>query len=115
MDDEPDLRASIAAMLEYLGFGVETAGDGQEALELFQPGAYALVLMDLTMPRMDGKEAFRRMKEADPAVRVILSSGYNEQEAIQQFLGRGLAGFIQKPYQLATLVAALEKALRPGR
>ena len=112
VDDETDLRTSIAGMLEHLGFDVEQAADGQEALEVFQSGAFALVLMDLTMPRMDGKEAFQRMKEADPKVRVILSSGYNEQDAIQQFLGRGLAGFIQKPYQLKTLVEALEKALR---
>ncbi len=114
VDDEPDLRTSIVGMLEYLGFDVETAEDGQEALERFRPGRYTLVLMDLTMPRMDGKEAFRRMKEADPSVRVILSSGYNEQESIQQFLGRGLAGFIQKPYQLRALVEALEKALGMG-
>jgi len=114
VDDEEDLRASIAAMLEHLGFEVDPARDGQEAIERFRPGVYTLVLMDLTMPRLDGKEAFRRMKEVDPAVRVILSSGYNEQEAIQQFLGRGLAGFIQKPYQLKTLVEVLEKALRGG-
>ncbi len=112
VDDEPDLRDSIEAMLEYLGFEVEVASDGLQALERFRPGAFALVLMDLTMPRMDGKEAFRKMKELDPQVRVVLSSGYNEQEAIQQFLGRGLAGFIQKPYQLKTLSEALEKALR---
>ncbi len=114
VDDEPDLRASIADMLGHLGFEVVAVEDGQEALERFRPGEFALVLMDLTMPRMDGKEAFRRMKELDPGVRVVLSSGYNEQEAIQQFLGRGLAGFIQKPYQLATLIAALERALRSG-
>jgi len=114
VDDEDDLRASIAAMLEHLGFQVDSARDGQEAIDRFTPGVYALVLMDLTMPRLDGKEAFRRMKEVDPTVRVILSSGYNEQEAIQQFLGRGLAGFIQKPYQLKTLVEALDKALRSG-
>ncbi len=114
VDDEEALRASISAMLEHLGFEVDVAVDGQEAVERFRPGCYALVLMDLTMPRLDGKEAFRRMKEADPAVRVILSSGYNEQDAIQQFLGRGLAGFIQKPYQLKVLVEALEKALRSG-
>ncbi|WLT30451.1 ABC transporter substrate-binding protein [Geothrix sp. PMB-07] len=114
VDDEPDLRGSIQSMLEHLGFEVEAAKDGLEALERFSPGAYALVLMDLTMPRMDGKEAFRRMKELDPTVKVVLSSGYNEQEAIQQFLGRGLAGFIQKPYQMKTLVEALERALRTG-
>ncbi|MBI1754102.1 MAG: ABC transporter substrate-binding protein [Acidobacteria bacterium] len=115
VDDEADLRDSIQSMLEHLGFQVEAAKDGQEALERFSPDTYALVLMDLTMPRMDGKEAFRRMKELDPSVKVILSSGYNQQEAIQQFLGRGLAGFIQKPYQMKTLVEALERALRAGR
>jgi len=114
VDDEPDLRSSIAAMLEHVGFEVEVAADGQEALERFRPGAYAVVLMDLTMPRLDGKEAFRRMRELDPSVKVVLSSGYNEQEAIQQFLGRGLAGFIQKPYQMRTLIETLEKALRGG-
>jgi PAS domain S-box-containing protein len=114
VDDEPDLRESISGMLEHLGFEVESVADGQEALDRFRPGTYTLVLMDLTMPRMDGKDAFRKMKAIDPGVRVILSSGYNEQDAVQQFLGRGLAGFIQKPYQLGALVGALEKALRSG-
>jgi PAS domain S-box-containing protein len=112
VDDEPELRASIASMLEHLGFQVEVAGDGQEALDRFTPGQFALVLMDLTMPRLNGSEAFRRMKALDPAVKVILSSGYNEQDAIQEFTGRGLAGFIQKPYQIKSLIEVLGKALR---
>jgi CheY-like chemotaxis protein len=115
VDDEPDLRTSIAAMLEHLGFQVETAGDGQEALERFVPGRFALVLMDLTMPKLDGREAFRRMKELDPAVKVILSSGYNEQDAIQQLLGHDLAGFIQKPYQVKALIEVLRKTLESGK
>ncbi len=114
VDDEPDLRTSIAAMLEHLGFQVEVAGDGEEALERFAPGRFALVLMDLTMPKLDGREAFRRMKELDPSVKVILSSGYNEQDAIQQFLGRGLAGFIQKPYQVKALIEVLRTTLPPA-
>jgi two-component system, cell cycle sensor histidine kinase and response regulator CckA len=63
--------------------------------------------MDLTMPRLNGKDAFRRMREIRSDVRVVLTSGYNEQEAVQEFIGKGLAGFIQKPYsftQLRTLV-----------
>jgi PAS domain S-box-containing protein len=115
VDDEPDLRTSIAAMLAHLGFQVETAGDGQEALERFVPGRFALVLMDLTMPKLDGREAFRRMKELDPAVKVILSSGYNEQDAIQQLLGHDLAGFIQKPYQVKALIEVLRKTLESGK
>ena len=114
VDDEPDLRTSIAAMLEHLGFQVDAAGDGQEALDRFEVSRYVLVLMDLTMPKLDGREAFRRMKELDPAVRVVLSSGYNEQEAIQQLLGRGLAGFIQKPYQVGKLIDVLREALGPA-
>jgi CheY-like chemotaxis protein len=52
----------------------------------------------MTMPVLSGEEAFRRLKEIRPDVKVILSSGYNESEAIRRFLGKGLAGFLQKPY-----------------
>ena len=111
VDDEADLRASFAGMLAHLGFQVVTARDGFEALERFQPGEFALVFMDLTMPRMDGKEAFLRMQARDPQVRVVLASGYSEDEAIGPMPGSRPAGFIQKPFSLQDLTAALEKAL----
>jgi PAS domain S-box-containing protein len=111
VDDEADLRASFAGMLEHLGFQVVAARDGFEALERFRPGEFALVLMDLTMPRMDGKEAFLQMQARDPALKVVLASGYSELEAIEPMLGIRPAGFIQKPFSLQELAAALEKAL----
>jgi nitrogen-specific signal transduction histidine kinase/CheY-like chemotaxis protein len=111
VDDEADLRASFADMLEHLGFQVVTARDGCEALECFQPGEFTLVFMDLTMPRMDGKQAFLQMQARDPQVRVVLASGYSELEAIEPLLGARPAGFIQKPFSLKELTAALEKAL----
>jgi PAS domain S-box-containing protein len=111
VDDEADLRASFAGMLEHLGFLVVTARDGFEALERFRPGEFALVLMDLTMPRVDGKEAFLQMQARDPEVKVVLASGYCEMEAIEPMLESRPAGFIQKPFSLQELTAALEKAL----
>jgi PAS domain S-box-containing protein len=111
VDDEADLRASFAGMLEHLGFQVVAARDGFEALERFRPGEFALVFMDLTMPRMDGKEAFLQMQVRDPDVKVVLASGYSEMEAIEPLLGIRPAGFIQKPFSLQDLTAALEKAL----
>jgi CheY-like chemotaxis protein len=69
------------------------------------------VLLDLTMPRMDGEETFREMRRIKKDVRVIMASGYNEQEVSQRFVGKGLAGFIQKPFQLKELREALAKVL----
>ncbi|HJW74014.1 MAG TPA: PAS domain S-box protein [Geothrix sp.] len=113
VDDEPSVLDATRPALEALGLTVLTARDGQEALECFQqnPDAIDLVLMDLTMPRLDGREAFQSMRLIRPQVRVILSSGYNEQETIQLFVGKGLAGFLQKPYTLDALRTALRKAL----
>jgi CheY-like chemotaxis protein len=67
------------------------------------------VILDMTMPRMDGEETFRELKALDPDVKVILSSGYSEDEVTQKFAGKGLAGFIRKPYTLSLLREILEK------
>lgn len=106
VDDEDIIRSIASDMLKELGFDVMTARDGREAVELFRrnQGEIAFVVLDLTMPHMSGEEAFREMRRIDPAVRVIMSSGYNEYEVTQKFMGKGLAGFIQKPYSLATLM-----------
>jgi CheY-like chemotaxis protein len=112
VDDEAMILESTQAALEVLGLAVVTAGDGQEALDRLQePGARIdLVIMDLTMPRMGGMEAFSRIRALRPDLPVILSSGYNEQESIQELPGAGLAGFLQKPYSLKALSAAIEAA-----
>jgi CheY-like chemotaxis protein len=67
--------------------------------------------MDLTMPRMNGHEAFLAMHQLRPELPVLLSSGYNEQESIQEFVGAGLAGFIQKPYSLRELRTVIASVL----
>ncbi len=63
----------------------------------------ACVLLDMTMPRMNGEEAFHAIREIDPNAVIVLMSGFNEQEATSRFMGETLNGFIQKPYELATL------------
>ncbi len=104
VDDEETIRCVGAEMLKELGFTAITADDGREALEVFKNTPdIAFVILDLTMPHMDGEQCFRELRLLDPDVKVIISSGYNEQEVAQKFIGKGLAGFIQKPYRLSAL------------
>jgi len=110
VDDEETVRDVACAMLNEFGFEVISAADGREAVELYrvQGGRIDLVLMDLNMPNLNGEEAFHELRGMDPQVRVILSSGFSEQEVTRKFLGKGLAGFIQKPYTLAALRDAVQ-------
>jgi CheY-like chemotaxis protein len=95
-----------------MGFRLLLARDGLEALTTFQASPEIdLVIMDLTMPHMDGREAFHAMRKIRPEIRVILSSGYNEQESIHDFQGLGPAGFIQKPYTLKALRKVIQETL----
>jgi len=112
-DDEESLRTLGKCMLEELGFTALTAAHGREAVDLFREHADEIVcvLLDLTMPHLDGEQAFREMRRIDPNIKVLLASGYNEQQATERFAGTGLAGFIQKPYKSEALAAALRNAI----
>jgi two-component system, cell cycle sensor histidine kinase and response regulator CckA len=113
VDDEPVIQDSTGAALENLGFKVLRAMDGVQAVSTFQEHSdeIALVILDLTMPRMDGREAFALIHKLKPDVKVILSSGYSEQDSVPEFMGKGLAGFIQKPYQLKELTRLIRICL----
>ena len=116
VDDEETVRTVAARMIERLGFTVLLAADGREAMAMFRPGPtrFAFVLLDLTMPHLDGEETFRQMRQLNPGVRVILTSGFNQQEAINRFTGKGLAGFIQKPFELSNLTAVIRSVVSPA-
>jgi len=113
VDDESVVRETASMMLEEMGFQTLQAEDGEEGLEVYRRNRneIALVLLDMTMPRMDGSTCFARLREMNPDVHVVLSSGYNEQDATNTFADDDLAGFVQKPYRLATLRAKLREAL----
>ncbi len=108
VDDEQMVLNIARRVLERAGYRVITARDGEQGWELFRSHLeeISVVLLDVTMPRMNGEETFHRMRQLKQDIPVILSSGYDEQEATGRFTSRSLAGFLQKPY---TPTALLEK------
>ncbi|SRR5579883_9769 len=117
VDDEQIVRRSAKTMLERFGYSVVLAENGKEAVDLYRILADKIhvVLLDMTMPVMNGEQAFRELKTIRADVRVILSSGYNEGEAVRRFAGKGLAGFIQKPYSASTLAEKVRAVLSETR
>ena len=114
VDDEEVVRDVCATFVQTLGFHAITAADGEEGLRLFMrhTDEIGCVLLDLTMPRMDGISAFREMKRLRPDIPVILCSGYDEQEAMGHFTNEGLTGFLQKPYSLEDLKSKIEPVMK---
>ena len=113
VDDEETVRALSQQMLERLGFECLTAANGVEALRVFQANSEKIsaVLLDLSMPYMDGEQAFYKLQHLKPDVRVVMSSGYNLRNIAQRFQGKGLAGFIHKPYEMQMLAETLRGVL----
>lgn len=113
VDDEESVRYISKRILESHGFKVLTANDGREGVKAYeaQKETIDLVLLDMTMPHMDGEEAFRELRLINPDVHVILTSGYTEQEATARFTGKGLAGFIQKPFLPSSLLEIVRNKL----
>lgn len=111
--DQDEVINFSKEMATRSGYSVRTAADGQEAVKVFQEHAdeIACVVLDLTMPRMDGTATFKALKQIRPDVKVILSGDYSEKEVAQRFTGKGLAGFIQKPYGYQRLRKELERVL----
>jgi PAS domain S-box-containing protein len=114
VDDEEFIREIAERALIHAGYRVLQAQDGQEALAWFLPGQdpVDLVLLDMTMPRMGGAEAFRRIRAVAPETRVLLSSGYTQKESLQSLAGLPPDGFLAKPYRIADLLAAVADTLR---
>ena len=113
IDDEEAARLVAKEMLERTGYRVLVASDGCEGLQVFQqtPRAIDAVLLDLTMPNLDGEETFHRIRAINPDARVVLTSGYDEHEVARRFHGMGLAGFLQKPYTPVELRSKIAEAL----
>lgn len=115
VDDEEIVLEVTSSMLENVGFKVLKASDGRECVDIFHQhqNEILVVLLDATMPRMNGEEAFRELRRIQPDVKVILTSGYSEQDATRHFPTEGLAGFIQKPYSFNQLKAKVREVLTP--
>jgi len=113
VDDEDSIRVVACIMLENAGYKTMQAADGIDAVALVRMHAEEIdcVLLDMTMPRMGGEECFTEMRRIKSGIKVLLSSGYNQQTATQRFTGKGLAGFVQKPYTPEILLDALQRVL----
>ncbi|MFO0946194.1 MAG: response regulator [Planctomycetota bacterium] len=113
VDDEADVRATAENMLRRLGFDVLTATNGAEAVQLFgeHQAEIRAVLLDLSMPEMDGEETYGAIRRLQPDVKVFLSSGFTRQEVNLRFRDNGLAGFVQKPYSLGELRKSMSSIL----
>jgi len=114
VDDEEAIRQVSKSALARSGFTVLTAEDGPQAIEAVRadPGRVQAVLLDLTMPHMDAEEVVRELRRLRKDLPIILSSGYSEDEAVRRFAAGDLAGFIQKPYDPATLIQTLWQIMR---
>jgi PAS domain S-box-containing protein len=113
VDDEEMILTVGAKMLERLGYTVRTAKTGQEALDIYQRegDAIALVILDMIMPIMSGRDLFERLKAIDPQVRTLLSSGYSLDGQAAEILERGCDGFLQKPFTLDALSQKIRSIL----
>jgi CheY-like chemotaxis protein/nitrogen-specific signal transduction histidine kinase len=112
VDDEHAVRQFATYALERLGYTVLTAPNGQIAVDLFREkqSEISLVLLDYSMPVMDGAEALKHFREISPSVPIVLSSGFNQADTLERFEGKNLQGFVAKPYtpeQLRDVIASV--------
>jgi PAS domain S-box-containing protein len=116
VDDNARVLKAVSQLVEALGYPVLTASSGQEALRVFgeRQSEVGCVLLDLTMPDMDGLETMQGLRSVDPKVRIVLSSGYSEQSVRRRVTGKGPTRFLQKPFVEDDLKAAIESVMRVG-
>ncbi len=113
IDDEDVVRRAARATLEHFGFTVFEASDGRDGADLFSRlhDRISLVLLDLTMPRMDGHEVWRYIRRLRPDMEIVISSGFEQSDAMKQFVEDPGLHFIQKPYTANSLVRMIRSVL----
>jgi CheY-like chemotaxis protein len=113
VDDEDQVRQVADALVGSFGFRVIQAEHGREAIKKLgqHAGQVRLVLLDLTMPRLDGEQTLLELHRVSPEVPVVLMSGYSEHELSERFAGKGFAGFLQKPFTREDVRRRIREAL----
>lgn len=113
VDDEEYIRNLNSAILQRLGYQVMEASSGDEGLKIFseQPGKIDLVILDVSMPGLSGKEVLDQLYMIDPQVKVIISSGYSKEGLPDGIDRMGASGYLTKPYRLAEMAQTLREVL----
>jgi DNA-binding response OmpR family regulator len=113
VDDDEGVRELVAEILQRAGLTVLLAGDGREAVELFrrQADEIQVVVLDRTMPNIDGEETFDEIRRIRSDARIILVSGYSEERAAWHFIDRGLDAFLHKPFEPMALLERVRRIL----
>ncbi|NLI79283.1 MAG: PAS domain S-box protein [Candidatus Riflebacteria bacterium] len=117
IDDEAEVRAVMDAHLRHLGYEVELAADGQEGLAACQrsPAGFDLVITDMIMPRVDGRQVLERLRAIAPALRVVVCSGFHHEGNVEEILALGAIAFLHKPFDLTELSQVVAQSLAcPG-
>jgi len=120
MDDEEDVRKTAGSILERIGYSVAYAEDGRRAIELYQQAGeqgapFDAVIMDLTVPGgMGGQETVKRLRQTDPSIKALVSSGYSNDPVMANYQEYGFAGVVSKPYRMQQLGEAIRRVLYPA-
>ena len=113
VDDHETVWDFLIEALQKLGYSVLLAENGLDAVEIYEnnPGQIDLVLLDMIMPHQGGHTTFYKLKELDPGVCVLLSSGFVSHNEVDDLLANGAAGFLPKPHRIATMAAEIRRIL----
>jgi CheY-like chemotaxis protein len=114
VDDEPDVREMLEAVLGGEGYQVTTVPDGETALAAARSTRFDLATMDLRMPGMSGREALAALREIDPQLPVLVISGYATPEEATACLALGAIAVVSKPFGVASLLERIDRALAGG-
>jgi len=114
IEDNELVRETLKAMLEFLGFEVVVAEDGYKAQEEFKSAVesknfFDIVFVDLVLPEMSGSEVLQKLKEIDPDIKAVISSGYSDDPAIKEYEKLGFKGVLNKPYTIEELREIIKK------
>ena len=113
VDDHETIWDFLIDVLQKLGYCVLLAENGLDAVEIYRsnPGEIDLVLLDMVMPKCGGHKAFYQLKEIDPDVKVLLSSGFVSEHEVEDLLAQGACGFLSKPHRLPVVARAIRDVL----
>ncbi|MGD8212069.1 MAG: sigma-54 dependent transcriptional regulator [Desulfobacterales bacterium] len=115
IDDEQNIRHLIESEFSMEGLAVTTAGSGEEGLKLFDTEAFDVVLLDINLPKLNGVEVLKRLKQKSPDTEVIMITGYGDIKSAVDSIKQGARDYITKPFKLDEILALVKQAVQENR